>query len=333
MRILFITKTRQNYGCSGGYGDYGGYGLYLSAQGVVHMLGESGIDAHIVQVIDNNDIDREVSIFHPSIVVIEALWVIPEKFAILKKLHPGVLWIVRIHSNAPFLAGEGIATSWLREYRERGVIVAGNSKQNANEFSLLYLPNFYQSQKLTWTPKNDGYLDVACYGAIRSLKNQLIQAAAAARFAESRGKCLRFHVNGSRVENGGGAVLANLRGFFSSPHRLIEDKWMTHADLLAKLSTMDIGMQVSLSETFSIVSADMASAGLPMVVSPEVRWASCLSQVNPTEIRDIVKGLRRVTVLSRVGVAVNRRALRNCNDDARRTWLTFLEARVAISLR
>src|ERR1700688_2506570 len=98
MKVLFVLK-KSGYGCNYNYGTSG---LLNSATFIVDMLNDSGVEAKLVIVNDNNDIDREVSNFQPDTVVIEALWVVPEKFDALKKLHPNVNWIVRIHSDLPF---------------------------------------------------------------------------------------------------------------------------------------------------------------------------------------------------------------------------------------
>jgi hypothetical protein len=78
------------------------------------MLVANGVDSTIIEVIDNNGIDREVTKYKPTHVIIEALWVIPSKFEILTKLHPNVKWIIRLHSEIPFLANEGIAMEWMK---------------------------------------------------------------------------------------------------------------------------------------------------------------------------------------------------------------------------
>src|SRR6516165_3286534 len=98
-RILFILKHRGfgAYGCWN-YSDNGGHlssGLYNSVRFVVDMLNDNDIEAKMVDVIDNNCIDREVTKFKPTHVIIEAFWVVPEKFDILRPLHPKVKWIVR----------------------------------------------------------------------------------------------------------------------------------------------------------------------------------------------------------------------------------------------
>lgn len=155
-KILFIAKQRRltsenpddwNYI----YSKCSATGLYNSIINIIKMFHKKPKHAEVkfVQVIDNNGINKEVHLFNPDIVIIEALWVVPEKFDILQKLHPNVDWIVRLHSNSPFLSNEGIAMGWIAEYIRRGVMVAVNNKKMKNELEkifktkIYYLPNYY----------------------------------------------------------------------------------------------------------------------------------------------------------------------------------------------
>jgi hypothetical protein len=56
---------------------------------------------------------------------------------------------------------------------------------------------------------------------------------------------------------------------------------------------MDIGMQVSLSESFNIVSADFVSMGVPIVVSNDIEWISGDLKIDPTSHTEAVKALER----------------------------------------
>lgn len=331
-RLLFLVKRGSNYG-SYSYSKHSS-GLLNSVKFVVEMLNDNGIEARFAEVIDNNDIDREVHRYRPSHVIIEALWVVPEKFEVLRWLHPRVKWIVRIHSNTPFIATEGVAVDWLIRYaRMAEVFVAANSKKALHDLrtflpsdKLVYLPNYYNlGNPVLQRSNNHLHLNVACFGAIRPLKNQLIQAIAAIRYAESRGRLLFFHINATRCEQEGSAVLKNLRSLFlNSPHYLIEHKWHTHHQFLGALRNMDIGMQVSLSETFNIVSADYVKAGLPIVVSPEIGWAAHFSKAKATDSEDIVAKLREADGLFRsVLYQLNVSGLKSHDRESRKQWLSI----------
>jgi hypothetical protein len=338
-RILFIVKFRED---SAGRCAYDGTpacygGLYHSALFVVQMLRAAHVDAKLVQVCDNNDIDREVDRYKPDIVIIEGLWVIPEKFLILAQLHPRVRWVVRIHSEIPFLAYEGIAIQWVDGYvRQLQVYVAANSTYATRDLQvvvgsryaskILCLPNFYPLLNQV-AKRQNAFLDIGCFGALRPLKNQLLQGIAAIEFAEREKRSLRFHIN-ERCEQMGDSVLKNLRALFDAPGReLVEHKWETREQFLETLSCTDIGMQVSFSETFDITAADTVSLGIPLVASSEIVWASPHAQASVTNVASIVQKLRDVTS-SVFGWWIRKdslKRLRTYCDHSRATWLHFAE--------
>lgn len=327
MKILFICKKRTSYGVS--------YGLINSARFVAESLNKiEGLTAKVIDVIDNNCIDREVTSFKPDIVIIEALWVVPSKFQVLTKLHPNVKWIVRLHSKPEFLANEGIAMEWIAEYvKTPGVQVSANHKEFARflakTFStkIPYTPNIYEGlcaiQPHVISKWN---ISIGCFGAIRPLKNHLSQAIAAINFAKKQNKFLFFYINSDRVEQKGEEALKNLRALFkATPNTcLIEVPWSDHAKFMATISAMDIVMQVTLSETFNIVSADAVAMGVPILVCPDVEWAPWLNKANPGSLTSIEKGLTRVWKLGGLLTWYARFKLRCSNKKALKAWLDFI---------
>jgi hypothetical protein len=140
-KVLFICKRRidswskdQPYAVEGFSS-----GLYNSANFVVKMLNDAGTEAKLIDVIDNNCIDREVTKYKPTHVIIEAYWVVPEKFDVLIKLHPDVEWIVRNHSETPFAANEGIIIDWSFGYIERGVKLSCNAPRALHDFRTILM--------------------------------------------------------------------------------------------------------------------------------------------------------------------------------------------------
>ena len=333
MRVLFILKS----GCGYGHWSHKSSGLFNSASACAQMLEDDGIPSKVVEVVDNNCIDREVHKFRPTHVIIEALWVVPEKFSVLSKLHPKVKWIIRVHSKIPFLANEGMAVDWLLRYGQyRNVFIAFNDHGTQQDFyrltkcerPVLFLPNYYIRPQARRYPHNPTMLNVACLGAIRPLKNQLIQAIAAIEAADEMKKILHFHINADRVEMAGSSILKNLRALFSAhrcPHVLVEHPWMDHDEMLRLISKMDVGMQVSLSETFCIMAADFVFSSVPVVLSNEIPWASSWCVAATSDAVDIAEKTLRAARWPWLNVNRNRAHLVNYSRDSQKWWLKELE--------
>lgn len=353
-KILFVLKKRHiNYGvtCYGDVNPYGynlSSGLLNSAKFVNDMLVSSGVDSHLVEVVDNNDIDREVTKYKPDVVMIEAFWVVPSKFPVLTKLHPNVIWVVRLHSELPFLANEGVAMEWMQDIFDMpNVLLALNSDKTTHDISkffeakfphhkhtihekIIFLPNYYPVDKSStkYTLDEKDWIDVGCFGAIRPMKNQLIQAFAAIEYARKNDLGLLFHINAQRIERGDNA-LRNIRSLFAelgNGFQLVEHDWLEHKDFIKLVRTMDIGLQMSFSETFNIVAADFVNNGVPFVGSKEIPFLFPLFQADPTSTTDIVK---------KMGTALRRKKyvpffspsktdLTIYVNKARQTWLEFL---------
>lgn len=309
-KILFVLKTRTVYNETTAYTDHLESGLFNSAKYVVTALSKE-YDVKLVECIDSNFIDREIHAFKPEFVVIEAFWVPPAKLELLTKLHPSVTWIVRNHSDFPFLASEGIALDWMLEYlKSPKVYIAPNSidtfyptidlveSVGYNKDRVIYLPNIYNCPSLREPTlvKEEGTIDIGCFGAIRPLKNQLSQAIAAIKFADVVKKPMNFHINAGRVEMNGNPILKNIRSIFAHQpkHKLVEHAWMKRHDFLGVVASMDIGMQVAYSETFNIVTADCVSQEVPSIVSEEVFWMPKHLYTDPNSIESMSNGLLRI---------------------------------------
>lgn len=330
IKILFICKkNNSSYGSS--------FGLINSCRLIAKAFFEkTNIDAKVVEVIDNNCIDREVHNYQPTHVVIEALWVVPEKFHVLLKLYPKVKWYVRIHSEIPFLSNEGIAFDWLFKYYQISLIydnlfISANSESCKRDLErviptdVIHLPNIYLINDSLKKHKtgNKHIINIGCFGAIRPLKNQLSQAIAAIAFANIIDKQLCFHINASRVEQKGEEVLKNLVALFdNSGHKLIMHRWYNHEEFIKVINKMDLGMQVSFSETFNIVAADFVSQNIPIVVSPEIEWASIFYKCSPTNITKMINKLGfahsnpSMQILNKLSLhAYNKRALHSWEEE------------------
>lgn len=347
-KVLFILKRRHDYN-SEKHSSIGlSTGLYNSANFMNQMLNDMGIESHLSVVLDNNCIDREVTKHKPTHVIIEALWVVPTKFSVLCKLHPGVKWIIRLHSEVPFLANEGMAMEWIGDYIDfENIIIAANSPRTLDEIrfyareknnwdsertkeKIIYLPNYYPQDynKKQFDPHKK-HIDIACFGAIRPLKNHLLQAIAAVKFCDRVGKKLKFHINIGRVEGKGEPILRNLRNLFEhladSGHELIEHEWCPRKEFLEICRKMDLGMQASFSESFNIVAADLISQGVPIVGSKEIPWTNPIFCGNPADSDKIEKALLRAYLFPRFDVFSNQFLLKKYTDKTEKIWRKYFK--------
>lgn len=351
MKVLFLLRKSSNYS----FPQKGGSkaGLFNSARitkdQIVKYL---GVEAELRICVDANQINKEINDYRPAIVILEALWVTPEKMKELSKLWPKVLFVVRIHSEIPFLAHEGIAIEWIKGYQElHNVAVSFNTIEAYTDFSLifdkksLYLPNIYEDIKV-YNPttfnrirgrfkkifkpdmnvfKSKKVIDIGCFGAIRPMKNHLFQAFVAMHLGNLFNKKVRFHINASRTEHGGESVLKNLKALFEgSKHELVEHGWLSREEFLELIEKMDAGMQLSFNESFNIVAADFVQKGVPIIVSETIHWMPDFTKASTSDSQDALMTLLFALNKENKFVTASKIYLNDYNKKAIKAWAEFL---------
>jgi hypothetical protein len=231
--------------------------------------------------------------------------------------------------------------------------VAGNDKsfvenmKAAFQAEFLYLPNIYLGDWKFKAPKPPegarplnprrglkapsgglgaglGILNVGCFGAIRPMKNHLQQALASVMLVSELGLKLRFHVN-ALTEQRGDNALKNIRALMAQTgHELVLHSWYKHADFLQLIKQMDIGLQVSLTESFNIVAADFVHQDVPIVVSPDISWASQLYTANPNCAESIKRRMLFALRFRHLNLHyLNKLALKKYNVQAMEGWREY----------
>ena len=346
-KSLFILKRREDYSSDPSYS--GSFqiatGMWNSAKFVVDELQANGREAGIAIVQDANSIDAAIMGYMGAddpadcYVFIEGLWVVPSKFTELMALprHAGRNWVVRVHSEIPFLASESVALGWISEYLTLGVNVAPNAPRALQQIewmrdhlvapatgAVTYLPNCYPRTFQPLVPYVDKpTIDIACFGAFRLLKNHVQQAFVALRFAESIGKTLNFHVN-THISAGGAAPAKNVTDLFAAVGAtVIEHEWEDRETFLQSLADIDILLQVSMSETFNIVAADAVLVGKPILVSNEIPWAYPLT-ADPQNVDDCLAKMKAAWAAKTFFIQKNRIGLKRYSEESTRKWLGYL---------
>ena len=338
-RVHFICKQRNEL-----YDPYNGgtYGLLNSAKFVANYLDKQGVETKVEQAVDSNQIDRLVTEYDPTHVMIEAIWVTGDKLVELLRMrrHQARTWVIRLHSKIPFIANEGVAFERLNQYHDVAkqypqLMIAPNSEEFTNDLKDVlaihthYLPNIYCPPEYEYGKihKRRKVLNIGCFGAIRPMKNQLIQAVAAIKYADNCGEKMMFHINGSRKEQRGDQVFKNLESLFAAQrdHLLVLHDWLPHCQFVQLVKQMDIGLQVSYTESFNIIAADFVHNGVPIITSSQIDWMPSTFQTDPNSSEGICKAL--AFTQSYVGKALRfwcNHNLKKWNDMAANRWVDFI---------
>jgi hypothetical protein len=334
MKILFILKDRfynTNHANS--------YGLINSSNQVAQYLESIGNECKIVLVIDGNEIDKEVYNFKPDLVIIEALWVSGEKMKELINIprYSNISWVIRIHSNIGFLSAETWAFRYINSYidlcKDNLYISFNNKEFNKNmqdifNYEFEYLPNIITIKNDTRLNYLKCHIDIGCFGSLRTLKNQCFQAICAIEAAERLGKYLRFHITIDFEQDGVNPILKNLEQIFSgSGHELVKHQWLNNNEFQDLIKEMDIGLQISYTESFNIVTADFVVNNVPIIVSEAIDWMPECLQVSTVDFEKVVRKIITIYKLRNSKLLKRRctKKLNSYNKLAKEYWDNFLK--------
>jgi hypothetical protein len=251
----------------------------------------------------------------------------------------GTTIVTRLHCEMPYFGmlaqSDGLTPAILARLRSDGrASVGSNSERMARDFEIIvgkpcfYLPSVYHMPPTPSRQESKADIDnVACFGRVFCLKNINVQAIAALRFAQARKHRLRFHINDFTQDAEGKAIVASLKMLFEKQPdaELVLHKWYPRDAFLRVLNSMTIGLQVSLTEASNVISLDMAAAGLPVVVSPEIKWATAQSTCYPTDSEAIANTMLHAMAHPEL-IEENRRNIQAHNDSCFAQWQKFIGA-------
>jgi len=329
MKILFIVK-----------GGKTPHSLSNSAIFTINFLKSLNVNADIAFVTESSQIENVINDNGPTHVIIESVFVMPIEFLRLTNMFKKVKWFIRLHSDIGFFFAEFYGLEWTKAYQNfDDITIAANNTEIIKNLSpqlkkdIIHLPNIYpDNYEYDFKNKNDdSVINIGCFGNLRLVKNQGFQAVLAMNFADAQKKKLRFHINVGKSELRNNAVLTNLRALFKeSKHELVEYGWVPHDDFLKLVKTMDVGLQLSYTESFNIVACDFISCGVPILVSPTISWCpDCYiaSTINMEEC------LYKLTTIynSRNDIELKKMAIKKLSgitDTAKDIWKNFIEEQI-----
>jgi hypothetical protein len=199
----------------------------------------------------------------------------------------------------------------------------------AMNFDFTYLPNIITPVRpeRDLSPDRD-YMNVGCFGALRLLKNQCFQAICAIRAADELDKKLYFHITPNPLAKDD-PVLANLRELFlRNRHELVIHDWMPNDKFMGLIRRMDIGIQLSYTESFNIVAADFVSNNRLILVSDAIEWMPDKMKASTIDYDDVVNKLVVMYRRRNSEILKNsaRKALFNHNVAAMHEWDAYLRS-------
>lgn len=332
MSVLFVLKNNVRFQKQNTTKTQSG--LFNGTMQIINGIKTQGIDAHVTHLSETNNISVQIKKHCASIVVIEALWAEPEKLQALIQRHPGVKFYCHLHSKTPFIALESPAMRYIVEYGKIGCGIIANSWESFGYYKVInkdtiYLPNLYSRPRLEKKFVERDVLDIGCFGAVRPMKNHLSSAIAAIEFARQLGKKLRFHANTTRIEAHGKAVYQNLMHLFmncGADYELEPVPWIAPDDFPSYIQKMDLCMQLSLTETFNVVTADAIRAGVPVVVSNAIDWVPRAVQVHNNDLEECLSVMNYCYLNPEIVNHCNNK-LDEYNKRALTRWKDFIHGR------
>ena len=106
---------------------------------------------------------------------------------------------------------------------------------------------------------------------------------------------------------------------------LVEHPWHDKENFLNLCSKMDIGLQVSFSETFNIVGCDIISQGVPLIGSSEIPWSCQKYNASTIDSEDIVNKLLLLYLYdnSEDNVKLNTKCLLDYVNNTKKIWSEY----------
>jgi glycosyltransferase involved in cell wall biosynthesis len=318
-------------------------GLGNSCRNTMNVLKQNGMNAEVWPIIGGDDLQSILKtpkgngVTH---VAIAAPFIPSDWMQRLAQEFQHITFAVISHSNVGFLQAESAAIRLMRAYCDLSVYehnfhAAGNNSRLVEAFNdaygryVLYLPNMYD---LKSTPKFKAArhfsspIRIGSFGALRVQKNFTSAAWAAISIARNLRVDLEFYVHMGRTDNNGNVVENAIRASLEKLDgvKLIEVPWQDAVTFRRTVARMNLLLQPSYTETFSMVTADAIAEGVPVVVTPAVEWVPKNWQADSDNVSEITKvglGLLRDPHSAECGY----QALLEYNKMSLQVWSQFLK--------
>lgn len=339
-KVLFLIKRRND-----GDNIVDRAGIFTGVNITADCISSKQHSSKVAVVNSSNSIQGEITLFDPTHVIIEGIWVEPDLLQSLISENPNRKFCVRLHGDMDTLCSTDHALPWLSSYnctiachnpiqlRELRTLMAFELKWTEKQAAekILHLPSYHAVNipKIV-LDKDRKVLDAGSFNPLNSEGNHLLQASAALRFANNSKMHLHFHVQLPQGETGdNNSTLENLQRLFhnvdSEDHLLVIHPWSPRSAWIEMCGLMDVGLAASQHPAGDQNAADMVSTGVPIVHSCAT-WGGSLWRADPTDSIDIAKKLSLAIELRWVNVTWHEIKLWFYNRAAGKTWKKYISS-------
>jgi glycosyltransferase involved in cell wall biosynthesis len=317
-------------------------GLGVTALTNAKLLNSAGIWTEVWPVRSGDDLLARIATAQRSTpatpithVVISAPWIPTQQVAAMASLFHQIDFTIVSHSNVGFLQADPNGLTLLREAADLqtgtvNVHIGANSKkfiawwQEVYQEPMRWLPNIYAVSTARFTSqdfKGGTLIRIGSFGAIRPLKNLLTAGAAALAIANRVQANLEFNISSGRAEGGGDTILRGLVAMFAGlPNAtIVYNNWSSWPAFLRTVRNMDLLLQPSYTESFSMVTGDAIGQGVPVVGSDAIDWLPkrwIASNDDAEDIADVGTALLYTPNVAGRGME----ALQHHNNAGLRSW-------------
>jgi len=306
-------------------------GLSNNTRQCARVLRKAGYGAESITLDEIGDWTTFILERRPRMIVLGALCIPPERLAELAAAHTETRFVIRIHSNLPWLFQSTAefpgALAVLDLARDRpnvfySVVDPDEAlRWRAAGLPVIALPNVYGGEIAERPRPYNGphpYVHLSAMFALRILKHAGGHVLAAATV--NRQVAVKLYVQTGRADSPKYArqmcLLANACDLLMpcEPYR-------KHAQFIEWLGdTIDVGLQLSATESFNYVALEHMALGIPVVASEAVRF--CPWRVNYEHTDEAAETVLRILSDYR---ACSERALEAVREIAEAHRLIFLQ--------
>ena len=99
---------------------------------------------------------------------------------------------------------------------------------------------------------------------------------------------------------------------------------MNHTAFIKLVKNMNLGLQLSYTESFNIVTADFVNSGIPILVSESIYWMPELAKTSTINYDEVIHKIIQAHNINKVLVKLSQRSLEAFNKQAKHIWNNYI---------